>query len=140
MSAVTPPTPPTPPPAAVRFTDAELAYLRGGRPRRLGRLATVDGNGAPQNNPVSFLVDAEAGTIDIGGYAMGQTRKFRNVTGNPHVSLVVDDVASTDPWAVRGVEVRGEAEALTDVEPPMASMSGEVIRIHPRRVISWGMD
>lgn len=122
------------------FTEAELAYLRGGRPGRLGRLATVDRRGAPQNSPVSFRVDPESGTIDIGGFFLGQTRKFRNVAGHPSVSLVVDDVASIDPWAVRGVEVRGEAEALTDTDPPFPGESREVIRIHPRRVISWGLD
>lgn len=35
----------------IAFTDAELTYLRG---QRLGRLATVDAAGAPQNNPVGF--------------------------------------------------------------------------------------
>jgi pyridoxamine 5'-phosphate oxidase family protein len=94
----------------------------------------------PQNSPVGYHVDAESGTITIGGWKLGATRKFRNVAGHPHVSLVIDDLASTDPWRVRGIEVRGEAEALTDTDPPMAGMSREVIRIHPRRVISWGLD
>jgi pyridoxamine 5'-phosphate oxidase family protein len=118
------------------FTEAELAYLAT---QRLGRLATVASNGSPQNNPVGFHYNAELSTIDIYGLNMGATRKFRNVRANPHVSLVVDDLASVDPWAVRGVEIRGVAEALDDVPPPMARMSRQVIRIHPRRVISWGV-
>jgi pyridoxamine 5'-phosphate oxidase family protein len=122
------------------FSAAELAYLRGGPPTRLGRLATVDGRGVPQNSPVGFRVEAETNTIVIGGYALGTTRKFRNVAANPYVSLVVDDVASTDPWRVRAVEVRGEAEALTDVDPVIPGTSRELIRIHPTRVVSWGLD
>ena len=38
------------------FTDAELAYLSS---QRLGRLATVDVDGAPQNNPVGFGYNPE---------------------------------------------------------------------------------
>jgi pyridoxamine 5'-phosphate oxidase family protein len=119
------------------FTSAEHEYLRG---QRIGRLATVDTSGAPQNNPVGFVIDDETGRVLIGGLAMGKTRKFRNVQRNPYAALVVDDLASTDPWLVRGVEIRGSAEALVDVEPPMRGMSREVIRISPRWIGSWGLD
>lgn len=119
------------------FSDPELDYLRS---QRLGRLATVDGDGAPQNNPVGFFYNDDLGTIDIGGRNMGRTRKFRNVRHNPRVALVVDDLASIDPWRVRGVEIRGTAEALTDQSPPMRRMSREIIRIKPTRVISWGLE
>jgi pyridoxamine 5'-phosphate oxidase family protein len=119
------------------LTEAELEYLAG---QRLGRLATVAADGGPQNNPVAFFVNAELGTIDVGGYRMGQTRKFRNVQANGHVALVVDDIASFDPWRVRGIEFRGHAEALVDVEPPRPNFSREVIRIHPRRILSWGLE
>jgi pyridoxamine 5'-phosphate oxidase family protein len=119
------------------LTDAERQYLAS---QRLGRLATVAADGTPQNNPVAFFVNAELGTIDIGGYRIGQTRKFRNVLANPKVAFVVDDLASLNPWRVRGVELRGDAEALVDVEPPMPNFSRELIRIHPRRILSWGID
>jgi pyridoxamine 5'-phosphate oxidase family protein len=122
---------------APTFTEPELHYLRG---QTLGRLATVDPTGAPQNNPVGFRVDEGAGQVVIGGMAMGQTRKFRNVQHNEHVALVVDDLASTDPWVVRGVEVRGRAEAVTGIDPPMRGMSPEVIRITPEWIGSWGVD
>lgn len=56
------------------------------------------------------------------------------------MAFVVDDIASRDPWVVRGIEVRGRAEALSDQEPQNSYSSGEVIRIHPSRVISWGLD
>jgi pyridoxamine 5'-phosphate oxidase family protein len=119
------------------FTNAQLAYLAS---QRLGRLATVDPKAAPQNNPVSFRYNAELGTIDIGGHAMGSSRKFRNVTANPSVSFVVDDIASYQPWKVRCVEIRGHAEALADQPPPMAGFSGEIIRVYPDRVLSFGLD
>src|SRR4051812_47712812 len=97
------------------FSPAELAYLRT---QRLGRLATVDSSGAPQNNPVGFFVDEQTGGVSIGGLNMGKSRKFRNVKGNPNVAFVVDDLKTVDPWRPRMVEIRGTAEALDDVDPP----------------------
>lgn len=123
-------------PSTVSFSPAELDYLRT---QRLARLATVDRAGAPQNSPVGFRIRPDS-TILIGGYQMGRTRKFRNVQGNGHVALVIDDLASVDPWRVRGVEIRGTAEALTDVDPPSQVMSREVIRITPTWIRSWGLD
>lgn len=121
---------------ALELSAAERDYLTS---QRLGRLATVDARGQPQNNPVGFFLNDELGVIDIGGRAMGQTKKFRNVRANPLVSLVVDDLASVRPWHVRGVEIRGHAEALTDWQPPYPYYSREAIRIHPARIISWGL-
>ena len=118
------------------YDDAELAYLSD---QRLGRLATVDADGLPQNNPVGFALDPSTGAIDITGYAMGASRKFRNVRRGSGVAFVVDDIASVDPWRVRGIEVRGVAEALTDQPRPNSYVSGEVIRIHPRWILSWGL-
>jgi pyridoxamine 5'-phosphate oxidase family protein len=56
------------------------------------------------------------------------------------VAFVVDDIASVQPWRVRCVEIRGHAEALRDQEPLMPGMSREIIRIHPERVISFGLE
>src|SRR5580693_3094748 len=121
----------------VSLTDAERAYFKS---QPLARLATVDASGAPQNNPVGAFLDDETGDIIIGGHAMGGTRKFRNVRDNPRVALVVDDLVSRDPWTVRGLEIRGTAVALEDVDPPVPFMSREVIRITPTWVTSWGVD
>jgi pyridoxamine 5'-phosphate oxidase family protein len=118
------------------FTDAELEYLRN---QRLGRLATLAPDGTLQNSPVGFDVDAEAGVINIRGRDLGNTKKFHNVAANGQVAFVVDDIASVTPWVVRCFEVRGTAEALTGQQPPNSYLSPEVIRIHPRRVISWGL-
>jgi pyridoxamine 5'-phosphate oxidase family protein len=43
-----------------------------------------------------------------------------------------DDLSSTDPWRPRGIEVRGRAEAIETPRP--------LIRIHPQRIVSWGID
>jgi pyridoxamine 5'-phosphate oxidase family protein len=118
------------------FTDGELAYLRT---QRLGRLATLTSDGTLQNSPVGFSVDADAGVINIGGRDLGNSRKFRNVAANGQVAFVVDDIASVDPWVVRCFEVRGVAEAMTGQTPASPYLSEELIRIHPRRIISWGM-
>ena len=121
----------------MELTENERAFLKT---QRIGRLATVDGDGAPQNNPVGFFHNPETGTFDIGGRALGSTRKFRNVQRNPQVALVIDELVSTDPWRVRGMEIRGEAEALTGQKPPRPGMSTELIRIHPRRIYTWGIE
>jgi len=123
--------------ASITLTDLERAYLDS---QTLGRLATVDGAGAPQNSPVGVFLDEATGEIVIGGYGMGETRKFHNVERNPHVALVVDDVASRNPWKVRGVEIRGTAVTLHDVDPPMPGMSREVIRVTPTWIVTWGLD
>jgi pyridoxamine 5'-phosphate oxidase family protein len=119
------------------FTGAELEYLAT---QRLGRLATLAADGTLQNNPVGFEVDPENGVINIRGRDLGNSRKFRNIAANGQVAFVVDDIASSDPWVVRCLEVRGIAEALTGQLPPNPYVTGEVIRIYPRRIISWGLD
>lgn len=121
----------------MHFTEAEREYLDR---QLLARLATVDPDGAPQNNPVGFVVDHESGEVLVGGLDLARTRKFRNVRANPNVAIVVDDLVSTAPWTVRGVEIRGTAEALVDVDPPRPGMSRAVLRIRPRWVGSWGLD
>jgi pyridoxamine 5'-phosphate oxidase family protein len=126
----------TKPSTRTELDDSELAYLRS---QRLGRLATVDAKGRPQANPVGYFLRPD-GTIDIGGYTMGATKKWRNVAANPYVSLVVDDIASVQPWRVRGVEVRGTAEQVVGPHDLGAHMSPELIRITPYAIISWGLE
>ncbi|MFD7630614.1 PPOX class F420-dependent oxidoreductase [Streptomyces sp. NPDC059851] len=118
------------------FSEAELAYLRS---QRLGRLATVDAQGQPQANPVGFFPQ-EDGTVLVGGLDMGATKKWRNLQGNPRLALVVDDLVSTRPWRVRGIEIRGHATLEVGPHTLGPHFSPEVIRIHPDRVLSWGLD
>ncbi|MGH9093796.1 MAG: PPOX class F420-dependent oxidoreductase [Acidimicrobiales bacterium] len=113
------------------FTEIELQYLSG---QRLGRLATVQPDGTLQVNPVGFRYNPTTATIDIGGYNLAASRKYRNVEANGRAAFVVDDIASVDPWRVRCVEARGHAEAV-----PATGGDGPLIRIHPGRVISFGI-
>ncbi|MEO3876074.1 PPOX class F420-dependent oxidoreductase [Nonomuraea sp. B12E4] len=119
------------------FTQAELDYLAT---QHIGRLATVSPGGQVQNNPTNFFVDAGAGLIVIGGHALGASKKFRNVRQGSTVAFVVDDLATIDPWAPRGIEIRGTAVALSDHEPPLPYFSREIIRITPSKIISWNLD
>jgi len=113
------------------FTAAELAYLAT---QRLGRLATAQPDGTLQVSPVGFRYNSDLATIDIGGWKMSASRKYRNIADNGRVAFVVDDLPSVDPWRVRCLEIRGVAEAI---QPPGAEA---IIRIHPRRIISFGID
>ena len=71
---------------------------------------------------------------------MAASRKFRNVADNSRVAFVVDDVPSVDPWRVRCLEIRGHAEAITAPADSVARTDGAIIRIHPHRIISFGID
>ena len=111
------------------FSEAERDYLTQ---RRLARLATVGKDGMPHITPVGMWRLADDGDhIDVTGRDFAASKKFRDVAATGRAALVVDDLASTDPWHPRGVEIRGSAEALSDPEPR--------IRIHPERVVSWGI-
>ena len=119
------------------FTPAELEYLAS---QRLGRLATAQPDGTLQVSPVGFRYNPGAGTIDIGGYHMSASRKFRNIADNGRVAFVVDDVASVQPWRVRCLEIRGRAEAIEVPGGTTADVDGSIIRIHPQRIISFGIE
>jgi pyridoxamine 5'-phosphate oxidase family protein len=122
------------------FRPHEIEFMRAAE---LGRLATVQPNGTVQVSPVGFTFNAELGTIDIAGYQMSKSRKFRNVGTNPNVAFVVDDIASRDPWRVRCLEIRGTAEqADTTAETGAAGdeLDTAIIRITPRRIIGFGID
>ena len=108
------------------FIPDEIAYLRGDL---LGRLATVGPDGTPHVAPVGFSHNADLDTIDVGGHNMASSKKYRDVARSGRAALVVDDVLS--PWRPRGLEVRGRAEAVGGPRP--------LIRIHPERVVSWGI-
>lgn len=126
------------------ITEAELEYLST---QRLGRLATVQPNGTLQVSPVGFRFNESTGTVDIAGRGMAVSRKFRNVAENGRVAFVIDDVASFQPWLPRCVEIRGEGEAITEpadsawaVDLAETGFDGAIIRIHPKRIISFGLD
>lgn len=114
------------------FTDNELEYLGAGKPERLARIATVGRDGTPHVVPVGWRFNTELDTIDVRGMELPRTKKFRDARRTRKASIVIDDLASVDPWRPRGIEVRGRAE-ITEEPRPM-------IRIHPERIVSWGLE
>jgi pyridoxamine 5'-phosphate oxidase family protein len=111
------------------FLEAELRYLAGGR--QLGRLATVGADGTPHVVPVAWIYNAARDTIDVGGHELDRTKKFRDVARSGRAAIGIDDMASTDPWVPRGIEIRGRGEAIALPTP--------LIRIHPERIVTWGL-
>lgn len=91
-------------------------------------------------SPVGFQYNPDTTTIDIVGYRMATSRKFRNVADNGRVAFVVDDIASVDPWRVRCLEIRGRAEAIDVAADSSTNLNGPIIRIHPTRIISFGIN
>ncbi len=126
--------------ARTTLTPNEIAYLAS---QKLGRIATVDPKGRPRVVPTGFAVNTERGTIELGGHNLGSTRRAADIRENPHVALVVDDIADPATWAVRGVEIRGEA-TLHDGDAPGALSSrltsGGWMEISITSVRSWGLD
>ena len=121
------------------FTPAELAYLQS---QLIGRIATVGPNGRPHVVPVGFRYNPEHDSIDIGGRpGLTKRKHYRDLVRNPKVAYVVDDLPSVNPWTIRGIEIRGEAEVLASGGEKMIPGFGpEMIRIRARRIVSWGIE
>jgi PPOX class F420-dependent enzyme/OxyR family protein/uncharacterized protein (TIGR02246 family) len=109
--------------------------------QRHGTLATVAPNGAPQNKPVGFRYDAARGTIEISGIQLERSAKFRNIALHPQVAFTVQDVPDEAGGAggVRFLELRGTAEQVELPVAPSDGVSRWIIRVHPRRVVSWNV-
>jgi len=127
------------------FTSTELAYLQS---QPLGRLATVGPDGMPHAAPVGFFHDPVDDTIVIGSAAdMAASKKYRDVRRTGKAALVVDDLASVDPWTPRGLEIRGRvqthdaggAEVGRRLGVPFP-MDEVYLRIVPDRIVTWGID
>lgn len=115
------------------FDEHEIAYLHS---QRLGRLATVDGDGQPTVDAVGYAFDD--GVFTIGSRAdMRATRKGRNVEdGMTKVSLIVDDLASVDPWRPRGIRIHGVAH-VADIDGQFGP--GTYLVVRPSVTWSWGL-
>src|SRR5947209_19454665 len=111
------------------FSASELSYLRS--ERLLGRLATVGWDGTPHVTPVGWSYNTDLDTIEIGGHQFETTKKYRDVQRSGRAAIVIDDLASVDPWRPRGIEVRGHAEAVGEPHP--------LVRIRPERIVPWGL-
>jgi pyridoxamine 5'-phosphate oxidase family protein len=119
------------------LNGAEQRFLAR-QPR--GHLATVGPNGVPQVKPLGFTYNAARGTIDIAGMSIAGSAKYRNVRANPRVAFVVDEVTAPNVEGAHFLEIRGEAEPATVPDDPTGHLAAEIIRIHPRRVISFNID
>jgi len=118
------------------FSEAETSYLRT---QRLARIATVSKKGIPEVSPVGFEFDGKY--FWVGSHSQdifSRTMRYRNITGgNAHVSIVIDDLASVDPWRPRGIKVSGTAEIM---EHDGIFGKGRYFRITPARSVSWGIE
>jgi pyridoxamine 5'-phosphate oxidase family protein len=110
------------------FTSAEVAYLSS---QRLARLATARCDGVPDVAAVGFSLDGEA--IVSGGLDLTKTVRYRHLRTNPRATIVIDDLVSTDPFAPRGIKVRGRAT-------PEDGGGSLRIRIRPTTIWSWGIN
>lgn len=121
------------------FSDRELDYLKG---QRLARLATADTAGSPHVVPVGFRVSEDGNAIEVGGHGFARSKKYRDLQGNPRVAIVIDDLASVQPWTPRGLEVRGTAELHDSggTERFGRGWDDAWVRIVPERVNSWGIE
>ena len=118
------------------FTNNELDYLNN---QRLGRLATVDADGNPHVVPVGFRYNSETDTIDVGGHNIAQTRKWRDAGLHSRVAFVVDDVLP--PWQPRSIEILADAKLMESGGEEFArGFDPQVIRLHPVKIIAWGID
>jgi pyridoxamine 5'-phosphate oxidase family protein len=119
------------------FTEAEERFLA--RQVR-GHLATLDAQGLPQVKPLGFTCNASLGTIDIGGFNMANSAKYRNVKAHPDVAFVVDEVTAPTMEGAHFLEIRGHAETAIGPEDPTGHLAPEIIRIRPRRIVSFNVD
>ena len=121
--------------AMPRFEDLRLVAGRG---------RFSDDAAFPGQAYASFVrsphAHARLGTIDIAGYNMASSGKYKNVRGNPKVAFTVDDAPGEGPAGVRFLEIRGLAETVTVAAGDSGSLPPEIIRIHPRRVLSFNVD
>ncbi len=119
------------------FTAAEREFLRS---RTVGHFSTVGPAGGPQIRPVGVHLGADGNSIEVVGHALAQTQKWRNVERNPHVAFIVDNVVSVTPPEAYGIEIRGIATVHVGAGSTSGGLSGDIIRIEPKRVISWGIN
>jgi pyridoxamine 5'-phosphate oxidase family protein len=119
------------------LTDAEQRFLAR---QPLGHLATIGPDGMPQVKPLGFTWNAALGTIDIAGFNMGASAKYRNVQANPRVALVVDEMTEASLEGAHFLEIRGVAETVTGPASADGHLAAEIIRVRPQRVIAYNVD
>jgi pyridoxamine 5'-phosphate oxidase family protein len=120
------------------LSPAQIEYMGS---QRLGRIATAGADHKPHVVPTSFRYNPELGTVDVGGLRVAETKKYRDVQANGWAAIVIDDLASVDPWRPRMLEIRGRAEAVPTGGAGLGpGFGGAFIRIHPEKVNSFGVE
>ncbi len=66
--------------------------------------------------------------------------KYHNVQLNPNVAFVVDEVTEDCMEGAHFLEVRGVAETTVGTHDLQGHLAPEIIRIHPRRILSFNVD
>lgn len=110
------------------FTEAELKYLSF---QPLMRFASASPSGRPDVAPVVFEVDGS--DIVTAGFDITHTVRYKNIQANPRVSVVIDDLASMNPWSPRGLKIIGTAVIDETNGSPK-------FRISPEVIISWAIN
>lgn len=110
------------------FTPAEIDYLRT---QPLMRFATASTTGRPDVAPVVFELDGD--DIVTSGFDIAKTVRYRNVAANPRATVVIDDLASMNPWSPRGIKIIGSCVVES-------ADGGERFRITPEVIISWAIN
>ncbi len=110
------------------FTEAEIAYLSS---QPLMRFATASPDGRPDVAPVVF--ELEGDDLVTAGFDITHTVRYRNIARNPRATVVIDDLASMDPWSPRGIKVIGAATIEEVGGAPR-------FRISPETIISWAIN
>ena len=110
------------------FTEPELHYLTN---QPLMRFASASPDGRPDIAAVAFAVDGD--DIVTSGFDIRKTVRYRNIGKNPRASVVIDDLATTDPWSPRGIKIVGSA-AIEEAD------GAPRFRITPHVIISWAIN
>jgi len=95
------------------------------------RFASASTSGRPDVAPVVFEVDGS--DIVTAGFDITHTVRYKNIQSNPRVSVVVDDLASVNPWSPRGIKIVGTAVIEEFNGSPR-------FRISPEVIISWAVN
>ena len=122
------------------FTSDEIEYLTT---QGLARMATVGRDGRPHIIPVTYTYNADEDSIDVGGIAFGEGKKWRDAKHNPKVTMLIDDVIPS-PRRARALEVRGDAELHETggdaINPRFKNFTPQFFRIRPKHIVSWGLE